>query len=296
MRTHIAIIIIGLIFCSAAASAAEIRGTVVSTGQNPIEGAVVLHRPSGEKTETDAEGRFALTVPDSDRVRLEVIHPDHYEGEFLLTRRDLGGRVVLTLVPLIQKREEILVTASRYPESSLKVPAAAETSKKTQATGFAALSYDLGRGLIAFANVSKAYRVPSLSELFYTGISGRGRIIGNPELIPETSFNLDGGVKLMGRRFFAGFYGFHVKAGYRRSSFEFFATLANVFNAAYLSRPDPDAVEEPGAEPQTRSRLLLLNPQKASLKWTSLWLPSSWNRMAMTSNRQGTSPRRRSTR
>ncbi len=719
MRRHIAIIIV-LSILPATASAAEIRGTVLSTGQNPIEGAVVLHRPSGERTETDAEGRFTLTVPESDRVRLEVIHPDHYEGEFLLTRRDLSGRVVLTLIPLIQKREEILVTASRYPEPGLKVPAAAsvvesaalsetrapniteglqnvpgvdaigsggfslvptvrglarrrvlylvdgarvesdrrtgpnasfvhpetigrievlrsassvfygsdaiggvihlmtrapslregihgrlraaygtvnrekgtgleiegakgdtgflvsfqavdaedyssplgralrssfaqgnlmakmahstderdieigflgargkdigkplrtsdvnptwypkenhnlfhlswrekdlgrggelqfrafadpnfletrkevlaeyktreeyarteslefgtqlsyaktwedsmrveagidffgragakafnrftsfdetgavtgvvdedpfsagrrsdlgfflsadifkvhgldilggvrwdvirqravplgataaDTSHKTQATGFAALSYDLGRGLIAFANVSKAYRVPSLSELFYTGISGRGYIVGNPALAPETSFNLDGGVKLMGRRFFAGLYGFryeikdmieryridpttrtygniekgriqgleleldyfvlpgwkvfgnlaalrgrsvltgdplndipplsvhagtrvwvkrftaelsgtfrlkkdtpgpdeigiagseivHFKTGYRWASFEFFASLANVFNATYLARPDPDAVEEPG--------------------------------------------------
>jgi hemoglobin/transferrin/lactoferrin receptor protein len=722
MRRHVAIITIVIILASfaAAASGAEIRGTVLSTGQSPIEGAVVLHRPSGATTETDAEGRFSLAVPDSDRFRIEVIHPDHYEGEFQITRRDLDRRVVLTLVPLIQKREEILVTASRYPEPSLKVPAAAsvvesaalsetrapniteglqnvpgvdaigsggfslvptvrglarrrvlylvdgarvesdrrtgpnasfvhpemigrievlrsassvfygsdaiggvihlmtrspslregvhgrlragygtvnrekgtgleidgatgatgflvsfqgvdaedyssplgralqssftqgnlmakaahrtderdieigflgargrdigkplrtsgvnptwyprenhnlfhlswrekdlgaggelqirafvdpnfletkketladyktgeeyaltesteygtqlsyaktwedalrveagvdyfgrggakafnrftsfdesgavtevvdenpftsgrrtdlgfflsadifkvrrldilggarwdvirqqalpldaasaERSKRTQATGFAALSYDLGRGLVAFANVSKAYRVPSLSELFYTGISGRGYIVGNPDLVPETSFNLDGGFKLMGRRFFAGLYGFryeienmieryridpttrtygniekgrieglefeldyfvlpgwklfgnaaalrgrsvltgdplndippfsvhagtrvwvrrftaelsgtfrlkkdspgpdeigipgstivNLRTGYRWSALEVFVTLSNLFDAAYLARPDPDAVEEPG--------------------------------------------------
>ena len=709
-----------LLLCGLTASAAEIRGTVVSTVQNPVQGAVVLHRASGATAETDAEGRFILPAPDSDRFRLEVIHPDHYEGEFLVTRRELDRRIVLTLIPLIQKREEILVTASRYPEPSLKVPAAAsvvessslaetrapniteglqnvpgvdaigsggfslvptvrglarrrvlylvdgariesdrrtgpnasfvhpetigrievlrsassvfygsdaiggvihlmtkapslregihgrlragygtvnrekgmgleiegakgatgflvslqgvdaedyssplgralqssftqgnlmakiahstnereieigflgargkdigkplrtsdvnpawypreshnlfhlswrekdlgsggelqfrafidpnfletkkevleefkireefaltestefgtqlsyartwdgsirieggvdyfgrgganafnrftsfdetgavtgmidedpftrgrrsdlgfflsadifkvrgfnflggarwdvirqqalplgaasaERSQKTKATGFLALSYELGKGTIAFANVSKAYRVPSLSELFYTGISGRGFIVGNPDLLPETSFNLDAGFKLMGSRFFAGLYGFryeindmieryridpttrtygniekgriqglefeldyfvrpgwkifgnlaalqgrsvlsgdhlndippvsvhvgtrvwvrrfmaelsgtfrqqkqtpgpdeieipgsgivNLRAGYRWSSFEFFLTLANMFDAAYLARPDPDAVEEPG--------------------------------------------------
>ncbi|MFO7733246.1 MAG: TonB-dependent receptor [Candidatus Aminicenantes bacterium] len=123
-RKFLLLLLAGLAL-SVAATAAEIRGTVVGTGQNPIEGAVVLHRSSGAKTETDAEGRFALAVPDSDRFRIEVIHPDHYESEYLLTRKDLDRRVILGLVPLIQKREEILVTALRYPESSLKVPAAA---------------------------------------------------------------------------------------------------------------------------------------------------------------------------
>lgn len=705
---------------AAAAFAAEIRGIVVSTAQNPVEGAVVLHRSSGSKTETDALGGFVLAVPDSDRFRLEVFHPDYYENEFSITRKELDRRIVLALVPLIQKREEILVTALRYPEPSLKVPAAAsviesgalsetrtqniteglqnvpgvdaigsggfslvptvrglarrrvlylvdgariesdrrtgpnasfvhpenigrievlrsassvfygsdaiggvihlmtkspslreglhgrlragygtvnqekgmgleldgaggatgfllsfqavdaedyssplgkalqssftqgnlmakiahrtderevelgflgargkdigkplrtsdvnptwyprenhnlfhlswkekdlgrggelqfrvfadpnsletkketleefktneefaltesteygaqlsyartwddvlrleagidffgrgganafnrytsfdetgavtgiveenpftagrrtdlgfflsadifrvrkidllggvrwdvirqqalpldaisaEKSKKSKATGFLALSYELSPGLTAFVNVSKAYRVPSLSELFYTGISGRGTIVGNPSLVPETSLNLDGGLKLMGRRFFAGLYGFryeikdmieryridattrtygniekgriqglefeleyfvrpgwkvfgnvaalrgrsvlsgdplndippfnlhvgtrvwvkrfwaelsgtyrlrkgtpgpdeieiagseivNLRTGYRWSSFEFFMSLANIFNAAYLARPDPDAMEEPG--------------------------------------------------
>jgi iron complex outermembrane recepter protein len=56
--------------------------------------------------------------------------------------------------------------------------------------------------------VARAYRVPSLNERYYTGISGRGFIIAQPGLKPETSLNADGGFRIYGRRFFAGLYGF----------------------------------------------------------------------------------------
>jgi hemoglobin/transferrin/lactoferrin receptor protein len=107
-----------------AAQAVEIRGTLVSPGQNPVAGAVVLHRESGAKTETDAEGRFVLDVPEAVRIRLEVVHPDYYEREFLIERKTIGKRVLLVLVPLIRQNEEVLVTALRYPELSVSVPAA----------------------------------------------------------------------------------------------------------------------------------------------------------------------------
>ena len=63
--------------------------------------------------------------------------------------------------------------------------------------------------IVVFANVSKAYRVPSLTELFYTGITGRGFVISQPNLRPETSFNLDAGLKFIFKRFFAGIYSFY---------------------------------------------------------------------------------------
>ena len=75
-------------------------------------------------------------------------------------------------------------------------------------TGFSAASFKLTETLILFANVSRAYRAPDLNELFYSGITGRGFIIANPGLTPESSLNFDGGLKLVERRAFVGFYGF----------------------------------------------------------------------------------------
>jgi outer membrane receptor protein involved in Fe transport len=82
------------------------------------------------------------------------------------------------------------------------------TSKKTAFTGFFGLSVQVTEGLTAFANISRAYRTPGLSELFYSGITGRGVIIAQPNLTPETSLNGDLGLRFGTKRFFAGMYGF----------------------------------------------------------------------------------------
>jgi outer membrane receptor protein involved in Fe transport len=124
MRRIALAILMGCALPVIGAQAMEVRGTVIGIGQNPVQGAVVLHRESGAKTETDAEGEFVLDVPESERFRLEVIHPDYYEREFLVTRKNLGRKVVLPLVPLIKQNEQVLVTALRYPEPSVSVPAA----------------------------------------------------------------------------------------------------------------------------------------------------------------------------
>ena len=124
MNKSCVFIILIMILC-APAFGAEVHGTVLGTLQNPLEGAVVLHRPTGVRTLTDASGEFRLEVPDSGRIRLEIIHPDYYEREFQVSRSSLDRKLVFALVPLIRQREEISVTALRYPEPSVKIPAAA---------------------------------------------------------------------------------------------------------------------------------------------------------------------------
>lgn len=124
MNKRTAAILFGCTLLGIAAQAMEIRGTVISPGQSLVVGAVILHRESGAKTETGAGGEFVLDIPEADRIRLEVIHPDYYEREFLIERKTLGKKVQLVLVPLIRQNEEVVVTALRYPEASIKVPAA----------------------------------------------------------------------------------------------------------------------------------------------------------------------------
>jgi len=60
--------------------------------------------------------------------------------------------------------------------------------------------------LTFFFNAATAYRLPSLSEAFYTGITGRTSIVGNPGLKPEKSLNLDAGVKIHRKDLFLGAY------------------------------------------------------------------------------------------
>lgn len=81
-------------------------------------------------------------------------------------------------------------------------------SKRSPWTGFLALSFKITDEFVFFANVSKAYRAPGLSELFYSGITGRGFIIAQPGLRPESSASGDFGLRYIARRLFAGIYGF----------------------------------------------------------------------------------------
>jgi hemoglobin/transferrin/lactoferrin receptor protein len=106
------------------ALAVEIKGKVLNLVGNPVSQAEVLHRPSGIKSLTDEQGLFTLNVPDDPKIRLEINHPDYIEQEVIITEKDLRKRIVITLVPYIVQREEVVVTAMRHPESSASVPAA----------------------------------------------------------------------------------------------------------------------------------------------------------------------------
>ncbi|MBN1272871.1 MAG: TonB-dependent receptor [Candidatus Aminicenantes bacterium] len=62
--------------------------------------------------------------------------------------------------------------------------------------------------LSLLANAGRSFRFPSVSELFYSGLTGRGTVFGNPDLDPEKSLNLDTGFRYLHERFYASIYGF----------------------------------------------------------------------------------------
>jgi outer membrane receptor protein involved in Fe transport len=104
--------------------ALEIKGRISSPEGKPIEKAVVLHRSSGAKTLTDESGAFLLILPDAERINLEIIHSDYMDQVITIAGRNLGKNAVITLIPLVRQKEEIVVTALRYPESSGSIPVA----------------------------------------------------------------------------------------------------------------------------------------------------------------------------
>lgn len=71
---------------------------------------------------------------------------------------------------------------------------------------FLGVSKKLTPSMSLFCNIGRAYRFPSLSESFYTGITGRKYVIGNPLLEPENSFNIDAGLKVNSNKVFLGVY------------------------------------------------------------------------------------------
>lgn len=57
-----------------------------------------------------------------------------------------------------------------------------------------------------FFTIARAFRFPSLGEAFYTGLTGRRYVIGNPALEPESSLNIDIGLKMISGKWSLGAY------------------------------------------------------------------------------------------
>lgn len=66
----------------------------------------------------------------------------------------------------------------------------------------------LTQNVSLFFNIGRAFRFPSLGESFYTGLTGRKYVIGNSQLEPEKSFNIDTGLKMTSDSFSMGIYFF----------------------------------------------------------------------------------------
>lgn len=62
-------------------------------------------------------------------------------------------------------------------------------------TGFVGFVQPLGRGFEWAANVGTGLRFANLSERFFVGTTGRGQVVGNPDLEPEESLNVDLGLR-----------------------------------------------------------------------------------------------------
>jgi iron complex outermembrane receptor protein len=81
-----------------------------------------------------------------------------------------------------------------------------ESSDDQAVTAFAGLVVPVGGGLELAANAGTGLRFPSLSERFFTGMTGRGSVVGNRDLEPERSLNLDLGARFYGERLFVAGY------------------------------------------------------------------------------------------
>jgi iron complex outermembrane receptor protein len=73
--------------------------------------------------------------------------------------------------------------------------------------------FQITPALSLLGNVGQSFRFPSVSELFYTGLTGRGTVFGNPDLSPEKSLNFDLGFRYLHEKFFASLYGFNNSIG-----------------------------------------------------------------------------------
>ncbi|MCP2604917.1 TonB-dependent receptor [Candidatus Aminicenantes bacterium AH-873-B07] len=156
------------------------------------------------RTNVQAKNKDIYYSRSGEVVSLRIMHPikNGWRNDFgLFVSADYSGIKNLDLA--MGLRLDFLVTKVSRDTLLTKFKRSTRTW-----TGFFGASWNLPYNFIVFGNLSRAYRFPSLNELFYTGITGRGYIIGNPDLNPETSLNIDMGLKFIEKKIFAGIYFF----------------------------------------------------------------------------------------
>jgi hemoglobin/transferrin/lactoferrin receptor protein len=79
------------------------------------------------------------------------------------------------------------------------------------AAGFGALTVGPFAGVSLTGQISRGFRDPTLSDRFYRGPTGRGFITGNPDLKPETSLQVDLGVRYTASRLRLAAYVYHYR-------------------------------------------------------------------------------------
>ncbi|MBI4168863.1 MAG: TonB-dependent receptor [Acidobacteria bacterium] len=72
--------------------------------------------------------------------------------------------------------------------------------------GYGALTATFHPGLSATAQIARGFRDPTLSDRYFVGPTGRGRVTGNPDLDPETSLQADLAVRYARRSFRCALY------------------------------------------------------------------------------------------
>jgi outer membrane receptor protein involved in Fe transport len=65
----------------------------------------------------------------------------------------------------------------------------------TAFSGFASVAATLAPEWTATLQASRGYRDPTLSDRYFRGVSGRGFVVGNPDLDPEKSLQFDGALR-----------------------------------------------------------------------------------------------------
>ncbi|HSR66325.1 MAG TPA: TonB-dependent receptor [Acidobacteriota bacterium] len=78
-------------------------------------------------------------------------------------------------------------------------------------SGFGALTAKLTRGLTLTGQVSRGFRDATLSDRFFTGITARGFITGNPDLQPEESIQYDMSMRYTASQWKAAVFYYHYR-------------------------------------------------------------------------------------
>jgi outer membrane receptor protein involved in Fe transport len=104
-------------------AAEKVQGQVISINGLPVSRAEVKVENQELVTVTDENGYFVLELPgESKKIILKIKHPDYFEQEFAVAIGETKKVLRFMLVPFVRQTEEVVVTATRFPEPLLELP------------------------------------------------------------------------------------------------------------------------------------------------------------------------------
>lgn len=172
----------------------------------------------------DFNGRFGLKAEDSTRFFDKQDHPllDSPQttvenagridlGVYLIGERELNSRFSLSG----GLRLDRVTTANRGGAFGSR------STKNAAASGFLSLSTRILKALTLIGQVSRGFRDPTLSDRYFSGISGRGFVTGNPNLLSERSLQFDLSLRFTGSKGRLAFYAYRYRIDDLVERFEF---------------------------------------------------------------------------
>ncbi|MBC7364201.1 MAG: TonB-dependent receptor, partial [Candidatus Aminicenantes bacterium] len=131
IRSVIFLIFIVLLLFGTLSATEKIRGQVLSINGIPINRAEVKVENQELFTLTDEKGYFELELPQEDKkIIIKIKHPDYFEEEFVINTTQGKKVLQFMLVPFVRQTEEVVVTATRFPEPLLELPVSGSVISK----------------------------------------------------------------------------------------------------------------------------------------------------------------------
>ncbi len=134
----------------------------------------------------------------------EVSIDDAYKrdtGLFVIYDHDLASAIVLSGGGRVD-RVSVNNTGGFFGDRS---------REDTAFSGFASLAATLAPAWTATLQAARGYRDPTLSDRFFRGVSGRGFVVGNPDLDPEHSLQFDGSLRWRSGQRSLALLGYHYR-------------------------------------------------------------------------------------
>ena len=185
------ILIIAISF-AVTVNSAEIKGKILNSEGMPVDGATISLEQSALSCQSGSDGTFVLTIPDTTPAKIIIEHPNYFKK--IINIHDNPQNIIVTLVPHIRQNEEIVVTATRFPEQELSLPAAETVvpaislEEKSPSSIEQALNTVAGVSSIGSGGFSKVPVIRGLSRGRVLFLVDNARISSDRRTGPNASF------------------------------------------------------------------------------------------------------------